>query len=441
MTHDMTKGPLLRGLIGFTIPLVLGNVLQLTYNAVDSIIVGRCVGSAALAAVSTSNPLMTLIIMFVQGISLGAGILIGNLFGAHDEAALRRQVSTGMISGSVFSLCLAALVFLITPWLLSALQVSPDIRPLAAAYLRIISCGLIFNFIYNFFASTLRAMGDSRSPLLFLGVSAVLNILGDLALVVWFRMGIAGCAVSTVVSEALSCAMCYAYITRKVPLLNMGRAWLVFDASMLGRTLRYGSVSAIQQSTVQLGILGVQGQVNSLGVTATAAFGAANRIDDYALIPERNIANAMTAVMAQNEGAGEHGRVRRAFALGMAIELSYGILAGAALLLTARPLMRLFTGDPDVIETGVIYLRMIALMYVLPAFTNGVQGYFRGVGQLKITLVSSLINMGVRFAVSVVLVQRFGMGIQAVPWSCMAGWLAMSVCELPWLIRRLKTNG
>ncbi|MDE5597756.1 MAG: polysaccharide biosynthesis C-terminal domain-containing protein, partial [Lachnospiraceae bacterium] len=211
MTNDMTQGKIFPILIKFTIPLILGNLLQLTYNAVDSMIVGQYVGKDALAAVGTSNPLMTLIILFVQGLCLGTGILVGTLYGAKDDKTLKREISTAMISGVVFSLTLTVISVTAAPVLLSILQVDAAIRTEAAAYLRIIMCGLVFNFIYNFFASTLRAMGDSKSPLYFLGISAVINIIGDFIFVVYFSMGTSGCAISTVLSEALSCLLCWIY--------------------------------------------------------------------------------------------------------------------------------------------------------------------------------------------------------------------------------------
>lgn len=438
MTNDMTKGKILPILIQFTIPLVLGNLLQLTYNAVDSIIVGQHVGKDALAAVGTSNPLLTLIILFVQGICLGAGILVGTLYGAKDYRMLQREVSTAMISGVAFSLLLTAVSLAAAPALLGILQVDAAIRPEAAAYLRILMCGLVFNFIYNFFASTLRAMGDSQSPLFFLGISAVINIVGDLIFVVVFSMGTVGCAVSTVLSEALSCLLCWAYIRRRIPILNLGRQWFVFDKKLLWEIVQYGFVSALQQSTVQLGKLGIQGIVNTMGVTATAAFTAINRVDDYAYIPEQNIGHAMTSVMAQNRGAGENGRVRTAFGAGMFIELVYGTVLGVFLLLFANPVMRLFTKDAATILLGEQYLHLIAWMYVVPAVTNGIQGYFRGMGDLKITLWSSLINMGARVLACIWLVFGCGMGITALPWAYLAGWGAMMAYEMPFLVRRVK---
>ena len=441
MTHDMTKGPLLPLLIGFTIPLILGNFLQLTYNAVDSIILGRFVSAGALAAAGTCNPLMTLIIMAMQGMTMGAGILIGNLYGARQMEKLKRQVSTAMISGSVFSVAVSVLVILFARGLLGLLRVDPVIMDLCLLYLKIVACGLIFNFIYNFFAAVMRAMGDSRSPLIFLGISALVNIGGDLFFVIVLDLGTLGCAVSTVFSEGLSCLLCWIFIRRHIPVLDMGRQWLVFDRSLLARTVRYGSVSALQQSAVQLGIVSVQGMVNSMGYMATAAFAAANRIDSFVLIPERNISNAMTNVMAQNMGAGENRRVRETFRIGLFLDLCYAAVSGLLLFAFCRPAMTLFTEEEEVIGLGIIYLRLIALMYVLPAVTNCIQGYFRGVGDLKITLVSTLLNMGARVAVCFFLVKETSLGIASVPWACLAGWVAMTLCEAPFLIlleRRLR---
>lgn len=427
-------------LIRFTIPLILGNLLQLTYNAIDSIVVGRYVGKNALAAVGTSNPLMTLIILFVQGICLGAGILVGTMYGAKDFERLKRLISTAMMSGLVFSFTVTMISLAAAPFLLMLLQVDEEILAEAVLYLRIVMCGLVFNFIYNFFASTLRAMGDSSSPLYFLGISAVINIIGDLIFVVVFKMGITGCAVSTVLSEALSCLLCWIYIKKKIPVLNLGSRWFVFDKFLLKEIYQYGFVSAMQQSTVQIGKLGIQAIVNTMGVTAAAAFTAINRIDDYAYIPEQNIGHAMTSVMAQNRGAGEIKRVKQSFRIGMYIEVVYGILAGLVLICFANPLMKLFTYDDATIIMGEEYLHLIAFMYIVPAVTNGVQGYFRGMGDLKITLWSSTINFAVRVISCIPLVFVFDMGIIALPWAYLMGWMAMMLYELPYLVKGLKNK-
>ena len=438
-THDMTKGPVFRPLVAFTVPLILGNLLQLTYNAVVSMIVGQYVGKEALASVGTSNPLMTLILLFTNGICLGAGILVGFHFGAGEHDTLKRQVSTGMCAGAVFSLVVGFLIAVLAHPVMSLLKADPAIIGQAAGYLRIIMMGLVFSFIYNYLASMLRAMGDSRSPLIFLAISAVLNILGDLFLVVVLRLGIFGAALSTVICEGLSALFCWIYIYRSIPLLRLGKDWLVMDFGLLKKTLSYGIVSAMQQSTVQMGKLVIQGFVNTLGVNATAAFNAVNRTDDIAIVPEQNIAHAMSSVMAQNVGAHHKDRVQKVFRYGIYLEIGYGIAVGVLLYVFAVPIMQLFSRNPEVVAEGAGYLHLMAFMYQAPAITNGIQGYFRGIGDMKITLISSITNMGVRLAAALPLVFLLHMELEALPFSYLAGWIGMLLVELPLLRRTLTT--
>lgn len=438
MTKDLTTGKIMPILVKFTIPLVLGNLFQLTYNAVDSIIVGHFVGKEALAAVGICNPVTTLMILFLNGLCMGASILMGMQFGAKDYDTLHRQISTTMISGVIFSIILSLLCIIFAVPILTLLQVDKSILNMTTQYLRIIFIGLVFTFLYNFFSSTLRALGDSNSPLYFLIASAVLNIFGDLFFVVVLKAGSNGCAVSTVISEALCCLLCIIYIQKKVPILRLGKKWLVFDMSLLKRTIAYGWASAMQQATVQLGKIGIQAIVNTMGVSVAAAFAVVNRIDDFAYTPEQNIAHAMTALMAQNKGAGKNNRMREGFRCGLTLEIIYGIVIFLICFIFARPLMLMFVKDEEVIRHGVTYLHLISIMYLLPALTNGIQGYFRGIGDLKITLISSFVNMGVRVLAALPLVFIFGLGIEALPFSYLAGWVGMLIAEVPLLVKTYK---
>ena len=440
MTHNMTRGPIAPLLVKFTVPLVLGNLFQLTYNAADSVIVGRFVGEDALAAVGTSNPLMTLAILFINGMCLGAGILVSNAFGAQDWPRLEKQVSTTAIAGAVFSLAFSALCILLARPLLRLMQVPAEVLPLAAGYLRVVFAGLIFTFFYNFLAATLRALGDSKSALYFLMLSAVLNIFGDLVCVAGLGLGVEGAALSTVASEAVCCLCCAAYIKARVPVLCLGRKWLVFEPSMLRQTVRYGWTTAMQQGTVQLGKIAVQAVVNTMGVSAMAAFTAASRVDDFAYIPQQNIGHAMTTLMAQNRGAGKADRVRRGFAVGMRIEAAYAVAIMAICFFGAEPIIRLFADQPEVVELGVRFLRLVSLMYLLPAATNGIQGGFRGVERLQVTLNSSLLNMAGRVGGAALFVLVFRMDIEALPWSYAVGWALMLAYELPLLFKLLKAG-
>lgn len=435
MTKDLTTGKIMPILVNFTVPLVLGNLFQLTYNAVDSIIVGHFVGKEALAAVGICNPVSTLMILFLNGLCMGASILMGIQYGAKDYETLHRQISTTLLSGAVFSFFLTLVCVIFAVPILLLLQVDPSIMDMTVQYLRIIFLGLMFTFLYNFFSSTLRALGDSASPLYFLIISAILNIFGDLFFVIVLKAGSNGCAISTVLSEALCCLFCIIYIQKKVPILRLGKKWLVFDAGLLKKTIAYGWASAMQQATVQMGKIAIQALVNTMGVSVAAAFAVVNRIDDFAITPEQNIAHAMTALMAQNKGAGKNDRMREGFRCGMILELVYGAAVMLICLGFARPLMSLFVKDEEVIGHGVVYLHLIAVMYILPAITNSLQGFFRGIGDLKVTLMSSFTNMTVRVIAAAPMVLLWNFGIEALPYSYLAGWIAMLLVETPLMLR------
>ena len=435
MTKDLTTGKIMPILVNFTVPLVLGNLFQLTYNAVDSIIVGHFVGKEALAAVGICNPISTLMILFLNGLCMGASILMGIQYGAKDYKTLHRQISTTMLSGVVFSFFLTLFCVVFAVPILHLLQVDASIMEMTRQYLRIIFLGLMFTFLYNFFSSTLRALGDSASPLYFLIISAVLNIFGDLFFVIVLKAGSNGCAISTVLSEALCCLFCIIYIQKKVPILRLGKKWLVFDSRLLKKTIAYGWASAMQQATVQMGKIAIQALVNTMGVSVAAAFAVVNRIDDFAITPEQNIAHAMTALMAQNKGAGKNDRMREGFRCGMILEIVYGAAVMVICQVFAGGLMALFVKDEEVIGHGVIYLHLIAVMYILPAVTNAIQGFFRGIGDLKVTLMSSFTNMAVRVIAAAPMILLWNFGIEALPYSYLAGWIAMLLVETPLMIR------
>ena len=435
MTKDLTTGKIMPILVNFTVPLVLGNLFQLTYNAVDSIIVGHFVGKEALAAVGICNPISTLMILFLNGLCMGASILMGIQYGAKDYKTLHRQISTTMLSGVVFSFFLTLFCVVFAVPILHLLQVDASIMEMTRQYLRIIFLGLMFTFLYNFFSSTLRALGDSASPLYFLIISAVLNIFGDLFFVIVLKAGSNGCAISTVLSEALCCLFCIIYIQKKVPILRLGKKWLVFDSRLLKKTIAYGWASAMQQATVQMGKIAIQALVNTMGVSVAAAFAVVNRIDDFAITPEQNIAHAMTALMAQNKGAGKNDRMREGFRGGLILEIVYGAAGMVICQVFAGELMALFVKDEEVIGHGVIYLHLIAVMYILPAVTNAIQGFFRGIGDLKVTLMSSFTNMAVRVIAAAPMILLWNFGIEALPYSYLAGWVAMLLVETPLMIR------
>ena len=437
MTTDMTEGRIIPQLTDFTIPLVLGNLFQLTYNAADSVIVGKFVGDDALAAVGTAGPVMNMVILFISGMCMGAGILMSTQYGAKKYGHLERQISTTLLGGLAFSIVIAALLVIFAHPLLILLQVPADIIGPAGVYLRIVFTGLIFTFVYNFFSNTLRALGDSKAPLYFLIISAFLNIVLDLFFVVALKWGVPGSAVATVLSEGLCCMI---YIKKEVPLLCLGEKWRIFDVPILWRTFTYGITSALQQMCIQLGKICVQTVVNVQGVAFIAAFTAINRVDDFAMTPQGNIAHAATTFMAQNKGAGKIARMKKGFLSSLILQAVYTTVIAVLVFVFSRQIMELFVSDgsEEVISLGMSYLQLIAFMYFMPSATNVIQGFFRGLGDLKVTLVSTVLNMAVRFLAAWIMIHILGGGFECLAWSNFVGWIAMLSFQVPMILIRWK---
>lgn len=441
MTNDMTRGRILPQLIDFTIPLVLGNLFQLTYNAADSMIVGRYLGGQALAAVGTAGPIMNLAILFISGMCMGAGILMSTQYGAKQQDVLERQISTSLLSGLVFSFFVTLSMMILARPVLSLIRVPEEILDSSCGYLRIIFTGFLFTFAYNFFSSTLRALGDSKASLYFLVISSVFNIAGDLLFVAVFRWGVNGSALATVLSQMICCLCCIIYIQKKVPLLRLGKRWLIFDRRLLSRTFSFGITSALQLMCVQLGKVFVQSMVNMQGIAFMAAFTAVNRVDDFALTPQQNIAHAATTFMAQNKGAGQEKRMKQGFFCGVLVELCYTAAVGACVFLFAEPIMKLFLPEEsaEVIALGVTYIHLISFLYFLSGSGNIIQGFFRGTGDLKVTLISSLLNISVRVVAVFFMLQVLNGGFGCLAWACCFGWISMNLLEIPLLIKKIRS--
>lgn len=437
---DMTKGNITSQLIRFSIPLVLGNFFQLTYNAVDSIIVGRFVGENALAAVGTANPVMNIVILGITGICIGASVLMSEFFGAGDHEKLKKEVATTLLFGCYFSLAIAVLGVVFSGWIMRLLHVPEEIQKDGALYLRVIFLGMPFTFFYNAVAAALRSVGDSRTPVRFLAMASVMNAMLDLVFVAGFDMGVLGAALSTDIAEAASAILCVVYIYRKVPLLKLKPKDSRMDRELLGLTLRQGAITALQQSCQPIGKLLIQGMINPLGVSTIAAFNAVSRVDDFAFTPEQSISSGMMTFIAQNRGAKNKERVKRGFRAGLFLESCYWAVICVLILVFKEPVMKLFVpdGDRGMVPIGVEYLSLMAFFYLMPAFTNGIQGFFRGMGNMSITLISTIIQISVRVVFVWLLVPV--MGMKGVAFACLIGWACMLLAEVPYYFWFVKRN-
>jgi putative MATE family efflux protein len=428
---DMTRGAITPQIIHFTLPLIIGNFFVLTYNAADSVIVGRFIGANALAALGVASPVMNIMLFLIVGICLGMSVLMGNFFGKGDLLNLKKVISTSLITGGIFTLVIVILGFFFSHSLLFLMNTPVEIIDDATSYLQIIFVGLIFTFIYNIYASTLRSMGNSKVSLYFLGASAVLNVLLDLLFVAVWKKGIEGAALATVIAEAAAAIFCILYVRMKIPFLRFKQNEFVFDLDLLRIIVGYSFVAAMQQITLHLGKLLVQGAVNPLGVFAIAAFNAVTRVDDFVMIVQQNIGHGITGFLAQNKGKGNFIRIRRGFLVGVKLEVIYSLIMMVIIFVFAEEIMVLFmgSGESQVVEAGVQYLKVMAFLYLLPGLTNIIQGYFRGLGKMKTTLNATFVQIVVRVIAAYLIAAYFG--VKGFALACLLGWICMLGYQLP----------
>lgn len=428
---DLTEGNTYRSLIGFAVPILVGNLLQLTYNAVDSVVVGRYTGETALAAVGISNPIMSMIVLGASGISIGASAFMGKCYGAKRIDELKKAFASVVIFGVVLSAVIILLGIGLSEVILIAMQVPEKAMQLSEVYLKIVILSFPFTFLYNIVTASLRSVGDSKTPIYFLAISCLINVVLDVLLVGQIQLGVLGAGVATLTAEAVSCVLCLFYTFRTVPILSLKRTEWKVDREILKKVLGNGSVTAFQQLMQPIGKVLIQGCINQYGISMIAAFNAVNRIDDFACIPEQSISHAMMNYISQSDGAGNEEKKKEGFRKGMILEIGYGILIFCVIYLFRSSIIRIF-GNGSMVEIGEKYLKVMAVFYILPGITNGIQGYFRGVQKMKITLVSTCIQITLRVVAVYCLTPICGMN--GVAYACAIGWSVMILYQ----IKKLK---
>ncbi len=438
--RDMTVGSPPRHILSYAIPVLLGNWMQLSYNAIDSIIAGRFIGKSALAAEGIAGPVMNLVILAITGLCIGAGVLMSESYGAKDYGKLGKTLANTLMLGGLGCLAVAGIGMIFTPQILRLLEVPEEIFDITVTYLRITFLGAPFTFVYNALAAGLKSVGDAKTPLKFLAFSAILNAVLDLIFLGIFRFGILCSAATTVFAEAVSAALSLAYMVRRAPML-VPRQW-TWEKSILKKILLYGGPTALQQAVQPIGKVLIQGQVNALGVTTIAAFNAVTRVDDFACIPEQGISSAISTYIAQNRGGKQYSRIRPGFRAGIAMEAAYWVLVCTIVSFLRTPIVSLFVtgeGAAEVTALGSRYLRYMAFFYLWPAMTNGVQGFFRGMGRMYTTMLATFIQTSIRTVCTFVLAPHFG--ITGIAFSCVIGWSCMLLFEVPYYFITCKNQG
>lgn len=430
MKVNMTQGNPSRILLTFAIPLLFTNILQQLYNTTAAIIVGRLIGKNALAAVGVANAIMSVAIFFLFGICIGTSVLMAQIFGAGNYDEFKKEVSTALITGIIFTLILSVICIFLTRWMLVIIGTPLEILDDTQVFLQIIFGGLIFSFLYNFYSSSLRAIGDSKTPLVFLIISCILNAVLCIVLIKVSNLGVEGSAIATVVSQAVSSLLCIIYVYRKIPLISLKKNEFVVDKKLLKLSIKYSWVTALQQTCLYIGKLLVQGAVNPFGTNAIAAFNSVTRVDTFIFAFGESYSASMATYSAQNKGAGKISRIIEGFRISIFTMVAYSIVLGVIVFFSAESIMKIFvTGkEVEVIEIGLEYLKILSVFYILSNVNNVFQGLFRGIGKLRIPFWATFIQIAIRVALSYTLSPYFGM--KSISYAISIGWIIMLLFEL-----------
>ncbi len=441
MTNDLTRGNITLNLWKFALPLMIGNLLQQLYNVADTLIIGRCLGTDALAAVGSAYTLMVFITSILLGLCMGSSAFFSIQFGRQDFQKLRQGIVLSFLLIGVVTLLLTLFSFLWIDPILWFMQIPETIQPLARDYLFCIFWGIAATFLYNFCANLLRAVGNSVTPLLFLAASALLNVGLDLLFVAVFHWGVVGAAVATVISQYISGFGILVYAWLYCPDLRPKRRHLKWDGSILRSISSLSVLTCVQQSVMNFGILMVQGRVNSFGTVIMAAFAAAVKIDSFAYMPVQDFGNAFSTFIAQNYGAGRDERIRKGIRSAALTAFIFCLVISAAVCIFAQPLMTLFVSasETEIIAAGVLYLRIEGAFYFGIGLLFLLYGLYRAVGRPGMSVVLTVISLGTRVVLAYTLSSIPALGVTGIWLSVPIGWFLADVTGvLYYLICRKK---
>ena len=426
---DLTTGPITGTMLLFALPMILGNLLQQFYNVADTLIVGQFLGAAALAAVGSSYTLMTFLTSILLGMCMGSGAVFSIRFGEGDRARLKNSLSLSFLMIAAFTVVMNLAVFLLIDPMMGLLQVPEEVYPLMRSYLWVIFWGIGGTFLYNYFACLLRAIGNSATPLLFLGVSAVLNIALDLVFVVVVPWGVAGAAFATSLSQWVSGLGLLAFTLAKMPQLRPSRQDVRWEKDRVLEIARFSLLTCVQQSVMNFGILMVQGLVNSFGTVVMAAFAAAVKIDSFAYMPVQDFGNAFSTFIAQNYGAKRMDRVGRGIKSAVVSSVVFALLISVLVFVFAKPLLLLFVKpeETEILAVGVQYLRIEGAFYFGIGILFLLYGLYRAIERPGMSLVLTVISLGTRVALAYILSAIPAIGVVGIWWSVPIGWALADV--------------
>lgn len=420
--RDLTAGSITGGLWAFAVPLMLGNIMQQLYNLADTWIVGRFVGDNALAAVGSSYTLITFLTSVIIGLSLGTGTFISIAFGKKRDDTIRNGVFTSGVLTAAITLVITALFYIFLDPIISLLQIPAELTTDTKTYLAFVFIGFFATFIYNFFSNILRGMGNSAVPLIFLGISVMMNIGLDMLFIIPLEMGIAGAAIATVISQYAAGIgiLLYFFIAGRDYIPH--KCDMKFDRGNIRDILSLSGFTCLQQSVMNFGILMIQGLVNSFGSTVMAAFAVAVKIDTIAYMPVQDFGNAFSVFTAQNFGAGKHDRIKSGIKQSLISVVLFCFAVSTAVFFLSEPLMSLFSSDSETVAVGTQYLRTEGLCYVGIGILFMLYGYYRAVNKPLMSVILTVFSLGTRVLLAYTLSPLPAFGVMGIWIAIPIGW-------------------
>ncbi|STP37722.1 Na+-driven multidrug efflux pump [Enterococcus durans] len=408
--RDLTKGSPAKLILMFTVPLLIGNVFQQFYNMVDMIIVGQTLGKNALAAVGATGSLTFLIIGFAQGLTTGLAIITAQRYGAKDYRGLKKSFAASVVISLIVTIVLTVLSLVFIHPMLQLMQTPPEIIDQAQTFISIILLGIFASMSFNLLSNVIRALGDSRTPLFFLIIAVIINVVLDLIFIILFGMGVEGAAIATVIAQVSSSVLCLVYIKKKIPLLQLRKKDFSFDKEEIRVHLNAALPMAFQSSIIAIGAIVLQAALNSLGTDVVAAQAAASRIDQFANQPMMSFGIAMATFSAQNYGAKEYGRILKGVKQTLMMSIGFSLVAGATVIFFGHSLMKLFVSSSEtrVFELAQTYFNINGSLYWILAILFILRYTLQGLGQSKIPTIAGMMELLMRSFAAIILTGMLG---------------------------------
>lgn len=438
MKYDLTAGPVAQTMLKFSLPMILGDLFQQLYNISDTLIVGWFIGTDALAAVGASYALIIFLTSILLGLCMGSGALFSIFYGEKNFDSLKSSIFLSFILILFITIIINIAIFIYIDDIIVFMQIPPEIYDLAYSYLYIFFIGFSFTFIYNYFTCLLRAIGNSNTPLLFLGASAILNIILAIIFVAYLNMGVAGSAIATVISQGLCALGLTLYTVIKCPELLPAKKHLKWDFSMLKNITNASILTCTQQSVMNFGILMVQGLVNSFGPTVMAAFTVAVKIDSLAYMPAQDFGNAFSTFIGQNFGAKQYDRIKQGIKTAAKISFLFCLIISIGVFVFAEPLMTIFIDKSEtaIIEVGVQYLRIEGSCYFGIGILFLLYGFYRAINFPLMSVILTIISLGTRVGLAYYLATIPSIGVLGIWWAIPIGWALADIFGIVYYKRK-----